>query len=93
MAGEGVERGSAELSRSTRRDITWPMNQDTTLLNSIQLDLTQFNTLLTESGGAVYAGDVWRLEDAAMGCLRPCRRLRRALARHITSPPGQGLRR
>ena len=23
MAGEGVERGSAELSRSTRCDVTW----------------------------------------------------------------------
>lgn len=25
MAGEGVERGSAELSRSTRRHVTWPL--------------------------------------------------------------------
>jgi hypothetical protein len=25
MAGEGVGRGPAEISRSTRRDITWPL--------------------------------------------------------------------
>ena len=30
VAGGGVERGSAGLSRSTRRDITWPINTSCT---------------------------------------------------------------
>jgi hypothetical protein len=28
MAGEGVERGLAGLSRATRRDVTWPNRTD-----------------------------------------------------------------
>ena len=70
-----MERGSAGLSRSTRRDITWPINTGCTIPGGT-----------TGVLGAVYASDVWRLEGAAMGCLRPCRRLRRAPARHRWQP-------
>jgi hypothetical protein len=38
MAGEGVERGSAELSRSTRRDITWPINTGCTITTHQDLE-------------------------------------------------------
>jgi hypothetical protein len=91
MAGEGVERGSAELSRSTRRDITWPINTGCTIPGGTT-GVLGVMVMPYHSGhrwsrvGAVYASDIWRLEDAAMGCLRPCRRLRRAPARHTCNP-------
>jgi hypothetical protein len=83
MAGEGVERGSADLSRSTRRDITWPINTGCTIPGGTTdvlgvIVMPYHSERWWSRVGAVYASDIWRLEDATMGCLRPCRRLRRA---------------
>jgi hypothetical protein len=82
-----VERGSAGLSRSTRRDITWPINTGCTIPGGTTgvlgvMVMPYHSRRRWSRVGAVYASDVWRLEGAAMGCLRPCRRLRRAPARH-----------
>jgi hypothetical protein len=70
MAGGGVERESAGLSRSTRRNITWPNRRP---------DLRLSKHPLYHLGGtacvlALYAGE--------RCCLRHCRRLDRAPARH-----------
>jgi hypothetical protein len=71
VAGGGVERWSAGLSRSTRHDITWPVDPSYTI-----------------PGGTTGVLSVmvmpYHLEHR-WGCLRPCRRLRRAPARHTHS--------
>jgi hypothetical protein len=87
MAGEGVERGSAELSRSARRDITWPMNTGCTIPGGTAgvlgvMVMSYHSEHRWSRVGAVCASDIWRLGDVAMDCFRPCRRLRRASARH-----------
>jgi hypothetical protein len=81
VAGGGVERGSAGLSRSTRRDITWPINTSCTTPGGTAgvLGVMVMPYHSEHPWGRV--GAVW---CAAMGCLRPCRRSRRAPARHIS---------
>jgi hypothetical protein len=70
MADGGVERGSAGLSRSTRRDITWPNRRS---------DLRLGKHPLYHLGGTAC---VLALYIRKRRCLRHCRRLDRAPARH-----------
>jgi hypothetical protein len=74
-----VERGSAGLSRSTRRDITWPNRRS---------DLRLGKHPLYHLGGTAC---VLALYTGKRRCLRHGRRLHRASARHILtliiSPP------
>jgi hypothetical protein len=86
----GVERGSADLSHSTCHDITWPINAGCTIPGGTTgvlgvMVMPYHSEHRWSRVGAVYASDIWRLEDAAVGCPRPCRRLRRAPARHTRS--------
>ena len=70
MAGGGVEDGSAELLRSTRRDITWPNRRSDLRLGKYPL----YHPDGTACVLALYAGK--------RRCLRHYRRLSRVPARH-----------
>jgi hypothetical protein len=70
VAGEGVERGSARLSPSTRCDVTWPNRSS---------DLRLGQHLLYHPGGIAC---ILALAVEEGRCLRHCRRLHRAPARH-----------
>jgi hypothetical protein len=71
--------------------ITWPINTGCTIPGGTTgvlgvVVMSCHSEHRWSRVGAVYASDIWRLEDAAMGCLRRCRRLRRAPARHTGGP-------
>src|ERR1700728_1708937 len=70
VAGGGVERGSAGLSRSTSRDITWPNRRSDLRLGKYPL----YHPDGTACVLAFYAGK--------RRCLRHYRRLSRVPARH-----------
>jgi hypothetical protein len=81
VAGEGVERGSAGLPRSTRGDVTWPNRRS---------DLRLGKHPLYHPGGTAC---VLALAVEKRRCLRHCRRLGRAPARHTSESSFWGWKR
>jgi hypothetical protein len=73
-----VERGSAGLSRSTRRDITWRINTSCTIPDGTA-------SVLGVMGYAISLRTPVESGWCGVGCFRACRRLRRAPARHTQS--------